>query len=45
MKTFLLTYIFAIVIEEIYIVTSIKKENTKPPQNSQAEKDNLYSIW
>lgn len=45
MKKFLLTYIFVIEIEEIYIVTSIKKENTKPPQNSPAEKDKLYSIW
>lgn len=45
MKKFLLTYIFAIEIEEIYIVTSIKKREHKTPQNSPAEKDKLYSIW
>lgn len=45
MKKFLLTYIIAIEIEEIYIVTSIKKREHKTPQNSPAEKDKLYSIW
>lgn len=44
MKKFLLTYIFAIEIEEIYIVTSIKKENTKPPKTVQQRKTN-YTVY
>lgn len=39
MKKLLLTYIFAIEIEEIYIVTSIKKrEHKKPPKQSSKER-------
>lgn len=42
--SFNLRYIFAIEIEEIYIVTSIKKENTKPPKTVQQRKTN-YTVY